>query len=81
MSKGNILIAAVLLIFLGLAVWLMFAGWNSAGDVQISGQAIAAMIGGIIFSLIVGCGLMFLVFYSSRSGYDEPGRLMTKDEE
>jgi hypothetical protein len=80
MSKGAILIAAILLVFLGLAVWLMFAGWNIAGDVEMSGQAIAAMIGGIIFSLLVGCGLMFLVFYSSRSGYDEPGRLM-KDEE
>jgi len=31
-----------------------------------------AMILGIIFSLLVGCGLMALVFYSSRRGYDEP---------
>src|SRR5262249_55542479 len=26
---------------------------------------------GVLFSLIVGCGLMALVFYSSRRGYDE----------
>jgi hypothetical protein len=26
---------------------------------------------GIVFSLVVGCGLMALVFYSSRHGYDE----------
>jgi hypothetical protein len=26
----------------------------------------------IVFCLIVGCGLMFLVFYSNRKGYDEP---------
>ena len=31
-----------------------------------------AMILGIIFSLLVGCGLMALVFYSNRRGYDEP---------
>jgi hypothetical protein len=26
---------------------------------------------GIFFSIVVGCGLMALVFYSSRHGYDE----------
>lgn len=26
---------------------------------------------GIVFSLVVGCGLMALVFYSSRHGYDD----------
>ena len=30
-----------------------------------------AIAGGIIFSLIVGCGLMALMFYSARHGYDE----------
>jgi hypothetical protein len=27
---------------------------------------------GVVFSLVVGCGLMALLFYSSRHGYDEP---------
>ena len=27
---------------------------------------------GIFFTLVVGVGLMALVFYSSRAGYDEP---------
>jgi hypothetical protein len=27
---------------------------------------------GVGFSLIVGCGLMALLFYSGRHGYDEP---------
>jgi hypothetical protein len=31
-----------------------------------------AMILGVIFSLVIGCGLMALVFFSSRHGYDEP---------
>jgi hypothetical protein len=31
-----------------------------------------AMTLGIVFSLLVGCGLMALLFYSSRHGYDEP---------
>ena len=29
---------------------------------------------GVTFSVIVGCGLMTLLFYSSRHGYDEPYR-------
>jgi hypothetical protein len=30
-----------------------------------------AMILGIVFTVIVGCGLMGLMFYSSRYGYDD----------
>ena len=30
-----------------------------------------AIAGGVLFSLLVGGGLMALVFYSSRHGYDE----------
>jgi hypothetical protein len=30
-----------------------------------------AMILGVVFSLGIGCGLMALMFYSSRHGYDE----------
>jgi len=29
------------------------------------------MILGIVFSLVIGCGLMALMFYSSRHGYDD----------
>ena len=36
-----------------------------------SGPGYAAMTLGIIFTLLVGCGLMALMFYSSRRGYDE----------
>ena len=32
---------------------------------------VAAMSLGIIFTLVVGCGLMALMFYSSRRGYDD----------
>ena len=38
----------------------------------LSGHFLVAMILGTMFSLVVGCGLMALVFYSSRHGYDEP---------
>jgi heme/copper-type cytochrome/quinol oxidase subunit 2 len=80
-TKGAAAIAVVLFVLLGFSVWAMFIGWNTAGATAMSDEAVGFMIGGIIFSIVVGCGLMFLVFYSSRSGYDEPGRLMRKDEE
>ena len=35
---------------------------------------------GIVFSLIVGCGLMALVFYSSRHGYDDAANLDQSDK-
>jgi hypothetical protein len=65
---------AILILLLLLAVAGTWAGyaWNELGDVQMTGHGWAAMALGILFSLIVGIGLMGLVFYSSRKGYDEP---------
>ena len=37
-------------------------------------EGYVALIIGIVFSLAVGVGLMALLFYSSRRGYDEPPR-------
>jgi hypothetical protein len=61
-----------LLALLAAAVWFAVYAW-SAIDVAMPAWGYAAMAGGILFSLLVGCGLMALVFYSSRHGYDEPG--------
>ena len=35
---------------------------------------------GIVFLLIVGCGLMALVFYSSRHGYDDAASFDRNDK-
>ena len=66
------LIISVLLALLGLAIWWAVHAWTSLGEVEMSVHGYLAMILGIIFSLLVGCGLMALMFYSSRRGYDEP---------
>jgi hypothetical protein len=55
------------------AVGFAVHGWSSVEGPPMPAIGWAAMIGGILFSLIVGCGLMALVFYSSRHGYDEQG--------
>ena len=54
-----------------------YLGWTSAdNDVPTSGYVAMAL--GVIFSLVVGIGLMALLFYSSRAGYDEPATLIVE---
>ncbi len=67
-------------LFALLAVALWFAGraWVHFGSGAIPFYGYFAIAGGIIFSLIVGCGLMALMFYSHRHGYDD---LNEKDRE
>lgn len=50
-------------------VWATMA-WTSE-DVTMSIHGWIALALGTIFSLLIGCGLMALMFYSSRSGYDD----------
>jgi len=47
------------------------AAWIAVGDSPLSGHGIAALVLGVLASLALGVGLMFLVFYSSRRGHDE----------
>ncbi|WP_420348080.1 hypothetical protein [Pelagibius sp.] len=45
--------------------------WWSLGDVDISLHGMIALTLGCLVSLLLGGGLMFLVFYSSRRGHDD----------
>ncbi len=56
---------------LGAALWFAGTTWlRFDGDV-IPLYGWFAIAGGVFFSLLVGGGLMALVFYSSRHGYDD----------
>ena len=81
-SGGNAMKAAltifVLLAFLAGAVWVGHYGWESAGDVTMPAWGWWMMGLGIFFTVVVGGGLMALVFYSSRAGYDQPPHLVKK---
>jgi TRAP-type C4-dicarboxylate transport system permease small subunit len=66
----TIFVAVVLLSLLAVAVTFMVDTWQRT-DAQMSVHGWIALSLGVFFSLLVGCGLMALMFYSSRRGYDE----------
>jgi hypothetical protein len=72
MKVGNWIILAVLLGMLSGTIWIGCDIWKTTADVPISENGYVAMGVGAALSLLIGCGLMALLFYSSRHGYDEP---------
>ena len=79
MSMGQWLTVAVLLGLLALAGWTGYRLWTLV-EIDMPPWAWAALAFGVGLSLLVGFGLMALLFYSSRMGYDEPVRALDKQE-
>lgn len=70
---GSWLVLAVLVGLLGLAIAVLYVGWQPGEDDVgggMSGAGYGAMVLGIVATLALGIGLMALVFYSNRSGRD-----------
>ncbi|TYL95721.1 hypothetical protein FXB40_15290 [Bradyrhizobium rifense] len=72
-------VIAVLSVLLVAACSLGYLGWTST-DTKVPEAGYVALVLGVVFSLLVGAGLMALVFYSSRKGYDEPVVLIPEPE-
>jgi len=62
-----------LLAFLAASIWFAYYVWASDTGPAMPASGYVAMALGVLFSLVVGIGLMALVFYSHRHGYDERG--------
>jgi hypothetical protein len=73
-NLGVSVLVVALLAILAAALWFAASAWVSISGPPIPAIGYVAMAFGIVFSLIIGFGLMWLVFYSSRHGYDEPHR-------
>jgi len=73
-TLGIVALVAALLVILLAAGWFAAHAWISVEGPPMPANGYIAMTLGIVFSLILGFGLMGLVFYSSRHGYDEPHR-------
>ena len=72
---------AVLVALLISVVAFAAIGWQSSPGVDVPTVGYVTMAFGVGFSVVVGAGLMALVFYSSRSGYDEPARLIEPERD
>ena len=70
-NLGVIAIVVPLFAILAAAAWFASRAWTDVGGPPMPPAGYIAMTLGIVFSIVVGCGLMALVFYSSRHGYDE----------
>ena len=64
------LLAALSAILIMTIAWAITV-WTSSNDVPMSKHGWIALGLGTVFSLVIGCGLMALMFFSSRSGHDE----------
>ncbi len=68
---ARIALFTTLLILLAGSVWFAASAWTYLSGPAMPVTGYVALGLGVFFSLVVGCGLMALVFYSSRHGYDE----------
>ena len=64
------IIVPLVVILVGAGVWAAWI-WLSLGDAEISIHGYIALTLGVLGSLVVGCGLMALVFISARGGHDD----------
>jgi hypothetical protein len=71
MAMRKLAILVPLFALLTVSLWFGVTAWSrfDAGAMPLYGYL--AIGGGVVMSLLVGGGLMALVFYSSRHGYDD----------
>jgi hypothetical protein len=79
-GRGAYAVIAILLALLIGVIVIAVMGWSAAAGTEVPLAGYFAMAIGVTASLVVGIGLMALVFYSSRAGYDEPAKLVEPSE-
>ncbi len=70
-NLGTIILFAALIAIMAAALWYAASAWTVVSGPPMPTAGYVAMILGVVISLVVGCGLMALLFYSSRHGYDD----------
>jgi hypothetical protein len=71
LGMGQVTVLAALIIILILTIVWATSVWNAGGEAAMDKHGWIALGLGTFFSLLIGCGLMALMFFSSRSGHDE----------
>jgi hypothetical protein len=77
LGVGSWTILIILFLLLAATFVIIYLGWTLANGTDVPASGYVAMAFGVIVSLAVGFGLMALIFYSSRKGYDEPPVLIS----
>jgi hypothetical protein len=70
LSRGGWFTVIVLAGFLGWAIWYAVHAWGALAGVGITTAGWVMLGLGTVVTLIVGGGLMALLFYSSRKNFD-----------
>jgi hypothetical protein len=68
---GAWILIAVMLAMLAGAGYVAYEGWTAVEGPELPASLHVAMWLGIVFSILVGSGLMALLFYSHRKGFDD----------
>jgi hypothetical protein len=66
-----LLTIAVLLGLLGASAGVAYWAWQEIGEVEMSRHGLVALVLGAVATVALGAGLMALVFFSNRRGYDD----------
>jgi hypothetical protein len=87
MNSKTVILIVALVVMLGAATAFSWHVWTSVGadasdsGIQaMNGNGMAALIIGGVGTLALGGGLMALVFYSSRRGYDDAADFKHRDD-
>jgi len=78
MNRLTILLFTALFLMLAAVGWFAYVGLGIGGNSAMPTHGYIALTIGVVMSVLVGVGLMVLLFYSSRRGYDEPPRFRDK---
>lgn len=68
-GRAGWLVGGILGALFAVAVWFAFRGWTSVPN-EVSAGGYAIMVIGLIFLALLGGGLMALMFWSHKKGYD-----------
>jgi hypothetical protein len=78
---GSWTLIIALLSLLAVTSVAVYVGWTLGQDAVVPTSGYVAMTLGVTISLCVGFGLMALIFYSSRNGYDQPPVIIARTDD
>lgn len=81
LSVGAWIAIVVLIVLLVLAIVGVYYSGTDDLAAGVSGAGTLAMTLGVLFTMAIGFGLMGLIFFSSRRGYDEPPSREPRDKD